>query len=358
MGVVLIWVGLGWRFLPCPAQDVLADFARMAGLRAPHDLQFPCQTANPNQYCKHVFHAKEIDMATDWGAIEDSFKKLQPKIKAIDPAPVENLIKQIKAALKTLWAGEDVFAKAIKTADEGGIKGSKPADFAGDKAVMAALKVLHKAGGVHEALVADLRKRSTAAIAPKKEFDKLLGAAKKQIDKKNKAQVKFQAEMKSDYARVCVVADAMGKLTAAETFYGARIDKVVDRIINKTKPAGKSAPSGSPEALIEQKERDKNAKQAVKLAGNVAKLCEGAVKKADPDPKAAAPYLKKAAELIKDLKDLNTAYQTLKKKNAKLIKASKDKAKIVRVIATIAKAHDLSASRYSEAQAKVKEITP
>ncbi len=200
-------------------------------------------------------------MATDWGAIEAGFMKLQPKIKAIDPAPVEKLIKQIKATLKTLWAGEDVFAKAIKTAGEGGIKGSKLADFAGDKAVMAALKVLRKAGSVHE-------------------------------------------------------------------------------------------------ALVEQKERDKNAKQAVKLAKTVAKLCDGAVKKADPDPKAAAPYLKKAAELIKELKDLNTAYQTLKKKNAKLIKASKDKSKIVRVIAAIAKAHDLSASRYSETLAKVKEHAP
>jgi hypothetical protein len=34
-------------------------------------------------------------MAADWGTIESTFKKLKPKIKNIDPAPVEKLIKQI-----------------------------------------------------------------------------------------------------------------------------------------------------------------------------------------------------------------------------------------------------------------------
>jgi hypothetical protein len=356
MGVVLNCGIVVGGFLPCPKGDVLPDYARMAGLCGMHDLQTSCQNANGREYCEHVFHAKGIDMAADWGKIESDFKKLQPKIKKIDPKPVEKLIKQIKAALETAWDAEDAFAKAIKTAREGGVKGKKLGDFADDKGAMAAFMVLRKAGEKHEDHVDDLRKLSTAATAPKKVFVKLLTEAKKQIDKKIKAQVKFQAEMKGEFAKVSAVADAMGKLTPAEMFYGARLDKVVERVINKSKSAGKSGLAGDAAKLIEQKERDKNAKQAVKLAGNVAKLCDGAVKKADPNPKAAEPYLKKAAKLIKELDGLNSAYQTVKKKNADLIKASKDKAKIVKAIATILKAHDISTRKYAESQAQVKEL--
>ena len=295
-------------------------------------------------------------MAGEWDKIQASYKKLQPQIKKYDQKQTEKLIKAIKDALEGAWDAEDAFKKAVKAARAGGIKGKKPEDFAADKGFKAAMATLEKEGKQHLSQVKVLKAFSVAAEPSHKELTKLLGEVKKHINKRDKAQIKFQSTLKEEHAQVKFAAQAMGKLTPAEMFYGARLDRVVDNVINKAKKSGASGPAGDAAKLIEQKERDKNLKASVKLAQQVAKLCDGALKKANTDPKAAAPYLKKAAELIKGLKAQNTAYQTVKKKNADLIKASKDKAKIVKVIATIAKAHDISASKYADALGKIRNL--
>lgn len=294
-------------------------------------------------------------MAKDWDKLEASFKKLQPQIKKIDPSRADKLVKAVKAALQTAWDAEEKFREALKAAQKSGIKGKKPKDFAADAEFKTAYGILSKTAGQHGDVVKALQAVSDEAGTLHKTLVRMAGEVKKLITKGNKEQARFQTLVSEAEAKVKPVANAMGKLTAPEMFYGAQFDRVVDGIINKSKKSGASGPAGDAAKLIEQKERDKNLKAAVKMSQQVAQLCEGALKKADSDPGAAAPYLKKAAELIEKLKAFDAAYQKVKKKNTDLIKASKDKAKIVKAIATMAKAHAIAARKYSDALNQVKQ---
>jgi len=291
-------------------------------------------------------------MAKEWDKIQAAYKKLQPQIKKYDKAQAEKMIKGIKDALEVAWKAEDTFKATVKAAKAEGISGKKPADYNDAKGFKPAMASLEKEAKQHLDQVKALKAHSATAVPCYKEMTKLMADVKKHIDKKDKAQVKFQATLKDEHATVQFTAQAMGKLTPAETFYGARLDRVVDNVINKKK---KSGPDGDAAKLIEVKERTKNVRAAIDLATKAAKLCNGALKKAEIDPKAAEPYLKKAAKLIGQLSKINTAYQTVKKKNKDLIKNNKDSAKIDKAIDTISKAHEALVKKYADVTGQIRD---
>jgi len=295
-------------------------------------------------------------MSKEWDDILKAHKKLQPQIKKFDSSIAEKKIKQIKVALETAWDAEDAFAAALKIAREAGLKGKKPADFIADKGFKATLGKLKKEAEQHAKEVKILDSFSKQATPTFKELTKLLVKVKKNINKKDKEQVKVQTALTADHEKVKCSAHSKGKLTPAETFYGARLDRVVDRVINKSKDAGKSGPAGDAAKLIELKELAKNSKATDKMAAQIEKLCVSAMKKAQTDNKAATQYLKKASKLLDRQKEFNTTYLKVKKKNADLIKKSKDKFKILKGIAAILSSHKESADRYSAANEEVKEL--
>lgn len=292
-------------------------------------------------------------MASEWDKIQATFKKRQALIKKVEKLPVDKLVKQVKAALEAAWKAEKKFIKALEAAQESGLKGKKPKAFMGHKEFKDSYAVLSRAAAQNLSAVKVLKANCAEASTLHKELFKLLADIKKHITRGDREQAKFQALVTDAHDTAKAVANATGKLTAPELFYGAQFDRVVDGIINKSKAAG---PAGDAAKLIEQKERDKNVKSADKLAQQVAKLCEAAMNKAETDPKAAVPNLKKAAKLIKTIKSYDTAYQNLQKKNAALINKSKDKAKIIKAISSISLSHKVSANRYSDVVNEIREL--
>ncbi|AZV78637.1 hypothetical protein EBB79_12640 [Parasedimentitalea marina] len=297
-------------------------------------------------------------MSKEWDNILKAQKKLQPQIKKFDSSIAEKQIKKIKLALETAWDAEDVLAAALKKAKEAGLKGKKPADFMADAEFKAALGKLKKEAAQHAKDVKILDAFSKQATPTFKELTKLLATVNKLINEKDKEQVKVQDALTAGHEKVKFSAQSKGKLTPAEIFYGAQLDRVVDRVINKSKDAGKSGPAGDAAKLIELKELTKNSKATKKMATQIEKLCVNAVNKAETNKKAAVQYLKKASELHKKQKEFNTAYLAVKKKNADLIKKSKDKSKILRGIAAILSLHKQSSDLYSAALDEVKELAP
>ncbi len=292
-------------------------------------------------------------MAKEWDKLGATFKKLQPQIRKIDPSKAEKQVKLTKAALKTAWDDEEKFIKALKAARKAGAKGKKPADFVADPGFKQAHAALIKSASRHKGAVDALQSSCDEARALDKLLVKLLGEIKKNITRGNKEQAGFQTGVQDAQTRVRRAATLIGKLTAPELFYGAQITRVVDKIINKSKDSG---PSGDAGKLLEEKELKKNVKAADKLAAKVSKQCNDAYDRAGSDPKTAEPLLKKVVKLIGKLEAIDKPYQRVKKKNADLIKKSRDKAKINKAMAAIAQCHDDSVRAHREVAAQVKEL--
>ena len=293
-------------------------------------------------------------MASAWDKIEAEFKKLQPQIKKLDAKQADKLLKLTKLSLQNAWDEEEKFIEALEAAQMSGSKGKKPGDFMGDPGFKKTHQALTKSAATHAAAVKALQAQCDTAKALNKVLVRLLGDIKKEKPKGNKARETFQKDVMQIEASSKAIAVLTGKLTMPELFYGPRIAMVIDKIINKSKKA--AGPSGDAEKLIEAKELTKNLKRAMGLMKDVDKLCKGALKKAKSDPDAAEPFLQKAGDLLDEVEAIDKAYQKVLKKNAKLIKAAKEKSGIERAIKGISKAHDVAAKTLAAVEKALKKL--
>lgn len=292
-------------------------------------------------------------MASAWEKIEATFKKMQPKIKKLDKAKAEKLLKLTKSALQTAWDDEENFIEALKAARESGLDGKKPADFMSDADFKKSFAALVKSAGQHTKAVKLLQASCVEAKPLGKPLTKLLADIKKDMIKGNKEHVKLQKEVMAVETSATEIANMVGKLTAPELFYGPQIVRVIDKIINKSK----GGPKGDSAKLIEAKELAKNTKLAGKLTKDLIKICEPVPKLAAKDIKKALNALKLADEPFGKLEALDAAYQKVKKKDSKLIKAAKEKTKIEKSIKQISKELEKATGVLSEAQDVVHELT-
>lgn len=268
-------------------------------------------------------------MANAWDDIEKAYKKLQPQIKKLDGGNADKQVKLTKAALQKAWDEEEKFIDAYEAAQKSGLKGKKPKDFMPDSGFKKAHAALTKQAGEHATIVKALLSDSEAAKKLGKPLTKLLGDIKKEITKGDKKQAKFQKEVQEAEAEAKKIATAIGKLTMPELFYGPQVVRVIDKIINKSKAT--KGPSGKTEKLIEAKELAKNLKKAEELQTTAERLCKDAQKKAKKDPEAAVPLVDKARDTYEELDGIDEVYQKVLKKDAKLIKETKDPKEVKKI---------------------------
>ena len=295
-------------------------------------------------------------MAKPWDDIEKAYKKLQPQVKQLDLGKADTLVKLTKVALQKAWDEEEKFIDAFEAAQKTGLKGKKPKDFLPDPGFKKAHAALTKKAGEHATIVKALMSNSEVAKKLGKPLTKLLGDIKKEIKKGDKAQEKFQKEVQEAEATAKKIAIAIGKLTMPELFYGPQVVRVIDKIINKSK--ANKGPSGDTKKLIETKELTKNLKAALGLAKTAEKLCKDALKTAKKDPEAAEPIVEKAQETVDELEGFDKVYQKAIKKDAKLIKETKDAkeySNIEKSIKLINKAHDAAAKTFAVVEKAVQK---
>lgn len=284
-------------------------------------------------------------MSKEWDKIQAQYKKLQPRIKKVQPTLSDKMIKQVKAALATAWDAEDAFKAALKEAQASGLKGKKPSDYAEHQGFKKTHAELKKKAAQHDSEIKALEVYCKGIGGLGKEMIALQKDITKSMDKKDGAHKKFQAAFQKETEMVMKVANARGTLTAPEVLYGSNFTRVVDNVIKKQSQKGKRA--GDAAKLIEVKELTKNLKIAGDQKRKVFIASNDAMDVGEDDPKATLPHLKKMSELVKELKSLDEDYQQVLKKNKDMISKSKDKARIIKVIAAIAKECQGAVKRYT-----------
>ena len=298
-------------------------------------------------------------MDRTWDKFQADLKKWPATLKTAGLVPGEALKKQMLNDLQSAWDKEDVLRAAIKKAKESGIDGDKPRDFDGDKGYAACLSTWKKAVATYRGQIKTIesfgnaaRKLHTPWAKRHKTIEKDLKKAKLPKDEQKKADKVMQTS-------AAVLADLDGaarlfnSLKAHELYYAMKLAQTMDAIVAET--LKKSGGGAANVKLLEEATRRKNVKTAEKMYESIIRLVDDAVDQAGHSPRKATKSIKMAKATTKKLEDLNSSYQTLKKKEAKTIAAAKDKKYMLDAIEHIADLHESAQSAIDEGEKEAKK---
>jgi hypothetical protein len=285
-------------------------------------------------------------MAKEWDKFQADYKKLAPKIKKYSTAEAAGYSKRVSLANANCTEGQNYIADCMVTARKNGVTGSGLNDFVKDKGFKDALGVFDKSVSNLQAAMRALSTFSDEAGAVAAEVGKLHAAIAKDLKsrKDNSASKKdIQALMdqteddQKDLIKASKTYDA--KMNPSLLNYAGSFQKIVAAIL-KQAPAEQAAKKEAEEVpmLFVDRNIKKNRNVAIMRLKQISEHCDEAFKLAEAS-KDAMPALKKGAAVLKELKDLNDSYNLAVTKYKDDLNNSKDKAKIVKMIADIGKSY-------------------
>ncbi len=312
-------------------------------------------------------------------------KILEKKCAAIEKDAKKNcaakdaksLKDKMKANRKAAYVKEDKMAEAIPAAIKKGVTGKRWKDFVGDKDFKSAMDDWEAALTEQQTLVKALESLSAVATRHHQDLKRALDAYEKDLKKSgesiksNKAIKKVHDNAQALLRQLDEAKGAFGTLSAKEAFFGANIKKSKDAVVGKALKAGRG--DELPDILLENPKRQQTDNTTKRLAGNVEKcaarakaLCEkekfatipgdAAARKAlAKDVQNARAELKRASDYLTKLQSLNKELQGAKKKQAKLIAAHNDKAKINDLIGRVADCFKTGEDAFNEAEKMVED---
>lgn len=287
-------------------------------------------------------------MAKEWDKFQADYKKLAPDIKKYSESDTFAAMKRLGIAHGNCSEGESHLAHCMVTARKNGVTGTSLSDFVKDKTFSEGLKLLDKATSDLTTELRALEKFSKDAAELSGKVTKLKLAIEKDLKgRKDKSATKKDIEellatTTADIKQLNKAARAYDdKANKAMTGYAANFQKTVAAILKQAPDAQKDDKESQelPQLFVDRNIK-KNFSSAVGTGKKISDLCDSAMTKAETDLKAATPDLKAAADLLKTLKALNDSYTEAVSKQKAALDASKDKDKIVKMIAAIAKAYD------------------
>lgn len=287
-------------------------------------------------------------MAKEWDKFQADYKKLAPEIKKYSEDNAFAASKRLGIAFGNCSEGESHLAHCMVTARKNGVTGNNLSDFVKDKTFSEGLKLLDKATSDLTTELRALEKFSKDAAELSGKVDKLKVAIEKDLKgRKDKSASKKDIEALlattiQDVKQLNKSARTYeGKANKAMTGYAAAFQKTVAGILKQAPDAQKADKESMelPQLFVDRNIK-KNFSTAIGTGKKISDLCDAAMTKAETDLKAATPDLKAAADLLKTLKALNDSYVAAVAKQKAALDNSKDKDKIVKTIAAIAKSYD------------------
>lgn len=291
-------------------------------------------------------------MAKELEKFKADLKKLDADIKTHSAERASAAYQRLRLAKANVEEGESYLIESLVDARKEGVTGNQLADFMKSKSFSEAKKLLDgavkvfvkelkdfdtfcdnadkvalKVGTINQAIGKDLKSRKDKSES-KKEIEQLQG----------KTYDIYQELKKS--------ADYRTKPNKNTRDYVANYVKTIDRII-KTAPEEaqrKKDDTELPQLLVDRNLK-LNLSKAVSGKTKVDQLCDKAIDAAGDKLSAAAPFLKQAQGIVNDIKSLDDQYEAVTKKYKDAIDNSKDKSKIEKAIATIAKSAEDAARK-------------
>lgn len=293
-------------------------------------------------------------------------------IKSCSPKEAASLKTQMKTNRKAAYDKEDKMAETIPAAIKKGVTGKKWKDFVKDTDFKKAMTDWEAALAHQQNLVKSLEWLSETAKKTHQDLKRAQADFEKEI-KKTGESVKSNKTLKTVLEKSQAVLKqldeaqgAFGTLSAKEAFFGANVKKSKDAVVSKALKDG----SGDelPDILLENAKRQQSDTTAKRLArnvekhvGNIKTLCAkekfasvpddvSARKALERDVQNARSSLKQASDHLDKLQSLNKDLQAAKKKQAKLIAAHNEKAKMTGLIDSVADKTKISEAAYNAAE--------
>ncbi len=302
-------------------------------------------------------------MAKEWDKFETDYKKLAPTIKSHAFAEASAYAKRMGTAHANCSQGEMNLAESMVTARKGGVTGAGLADFVKDKGFKEALGLLDTAASMLTAETRAFEKFCQEAGTTSAEVGKLQTA----IEKDLKGRKDSSATKKDIQALLDQTIVDQKDLTKCSKYYGERVNPA---ILNYAKNFQKTVAGIMKQAPQEQEKAkeatempqlfvDRNIKsnftKAVAGAKRVEEACSSAIDAAGGGIEKALPFLKTAKTELEKVKEVNDQYVTAVSKFGKTLDVSKDKDKIEKMIAAIAKAYETAERKFRGAATTIKK---
>lgn len=288
---------------------------------------------------------------------------------------VKSIKERMSSNRKSAYDKEDKVSEAIPAAIKKGITGKGWKDFLPDADFKKALSDWEDALKVQQELVKSLEDVSAQAKKRFAEMNRLLDTFEKdmkkegQSEKANKLLKKTLTRARALMAELETSKDSFGTLKAKDAFFGANLKKSRDVVVSKALKSG----SGDelPDILLENPKRQQTDNKVKRLHRNIEKhtklidtLCAAdkfavipsdiRLKKGlEKDVQTAKAALKQASDHLKNLKDINKELQGAKKKQAKLIAAHNEKAKMNGLIKTVEDLAKSGEEAFSKAEDRI-----
>lgn len=303
-------------------------------------------------------------MAKEWDKFQADYKKLKPAIGKHSTTEASAVFTRFKLASANLSQGEENLGDSTVTARKNGVTGDKLTDFMKDKSFSDAKKLLDKvvAEYVEQLQAVDAFCDAAAAVSGD------VAVLQKAIEKDLKSR-KDKSESKKDIeALLATTVDDIKELNKSVAYktkpnpfqrgYAANFAKHLDKIVKEApeEQERKKNATEMPQLFVDRNIKT-NFTKAVALGKAVADACDKAMEAAGNDMAAAVPHLKAAQTALVALKGLNDSYVEAVKKFQADIDNSKDKDKVEKMIAAIAKSFDTAARAFKGASTTIKKAS-
>ena len=302
-------------------------------------------------------------MAKEWDKFQSDYKKLLPDIKKHDFEEAQAASKRMGTAHANCSTGEANLAESMVVARKNGVKGTSLADFAKDKDFKEALGLLDKATSMLTEATRAFESFSNKAATVAVDLGKLQTAIEKDLKgRKDKSESKKDIEgllekTKEDQKVLKKSADYYAqRVNKAILGYAGNFQKTVAAILKQAPAEQETARDATliPQLFVDRNLK-KNTTHAMVLGKQVHEECDAAVEASQKDLKAAAGPLKKAQVALLALKKVADDYDAAARKFPDAITNSKDKSKIEKMIAAIAKSFDTAAREFKGVATTIKK---
>ena len=299
-------------------------------------------------------------MLKDWEKFHSDYKKLKATADRYTDKVAGGHLKQITQSKTACDTGETDLTQAVQEAREAGVTGKTLDDFLKFKAFAAAKKKMDTAvTGLRDDIkdltsyCGEAQKVSDQVVALHKALEKDLKSRKSFSDGRKETEAVLAA-MDDEYQRLMIVVAHKDRPARTTLIYVDLFPKTLAKIISNAPKVGAKANADLPDMFDLSTLKDK-VTRALTGSNKVIRASGEATEAMPADPAAATKALKTARDELDKLKTVDRDYREAAIKHHKLIEAAPERAKIEKLVASIAKSLQAAERAVLAAAAELKK---